>query len=730
MLRSRSPRVLALGLCSCLLPAQQPANPAPAPAVALPGGVQAASLDDFGGETWGTGVAYKAHFGAAAVEFVPRFGAAAPRDFPVRYELAAIGRGEALVPVGPAERSTGERRVDYVRPGLVERYDVRLDGLEQSFVLDTLPAGRGDLVVRGHLATELQVAPGAGGLQFTLPGIGSCALGGVTAIDAAGRRCGGAMTFHDGFVDYVLPADFVAEAQLPLVVDPLFGGTFTVANAAVGEQNADVAYDLANNVYLVVYEYQYSATDTDIYAQRIDGNGALVGVPIVLEGSGANDTAPQVANVRSAGRFVAVWNRAITGEGDVQARTVEAATGLRGTILAVASGTDTQGAADLGGDATPTGDHAICVWRNDTASTVEAAQLVVNPDGTLLLQDQTTLATGPRTEPHISKSGGAAGRYLVVYRTNYGLGDFDPEGLIVDRDLTSLAFGISCDSAVNFTASVDVDGDGENWVVAWQTRESVTLQHDVFARTVHFVHPGGYALGSGIVTIEATAAVDDVRPRVVWSGEATQIAYQVSTSTGVGACYVRSIDPVSCADCEGRSRLLTSLTDDYAITGASRHSAGDTVDEALFVLERRTGGPANLMAQRWSGNDGRSQVVDPGCGDRIGTTYANCARSGYAGFAVRCVDAEPNTTAILVMSRSRSLFGCGPCRLVPDPYAGYLQFTNTDGSGDAAFAVAIPGSAAAIGLDFYLQWLVVEPVTPGCYLFGSDLSTALRTTIE
>ena len=106
------------------------------------------------------------------------------------------------------------------------------------------------------------------------------------------------------------------------------------------------------------------------------------------------------------------------------------------------------------------------------------------------------------------------------------------------------------------------------------------------------------------------------------------------------------------------------------------------------------------------------------------------ARAGHAGFAVRCIDAVPNTTAILVLSRHQSSIVCGPCRFVPDPYAGYVHFTSTDSGGAAAFATAIPPSVAAFGVDFYLQWILVEPVTPGCYLFGSDLSPALRTVIE
>jgi hypothetical protein len=678
---------------------------------------------------WGCGGGYKVRFDAGGFTFVPAFGATAPRNFSVRYELAACGRGTALQDVGAADRRDAGLRVEYARAAVTERYDLRADGLEQSFVLTALPAGDGDLVVRGRLSTELAVTAAAGGLQFTLPGVGACTLGGVTGIDAAGRTVAGEVRYHDGIVDYVLPAAFVANAQLPLVVDPLLGNASAVANTGNGEQDPDVAFDATNGVYLVVFEYVYSATDTDLYAQRVGTDGTLVGARILIEGSGQNDIDPQVANVALRDRFVVVWSRQTTNDSDVLACSVDAATGARGPVLAIASGADSQGWADVAGEATDADQDAICVWDNTTQDRIEAAQIGVNGDGTIFVQDLTTIVTGSVLNPRIGKSGGTTGRQLIVWMREYSLGDYDPTGAIVDRELTTLAGPFTFDSAVNFTGRVEADGDGESWIAAWHVKEASTAQNDVAARSVHFVSPGVASLGSGITLVSAVSAVNESNPSVCWTGNSTLVAYESSASAGSSANYVHSIDSFSCADCEGRTRVVTSLTDDYAICGASRRSGGEAVDEALFAVERR-GANFDVLATRWRSIDGDSAVVQPGCGSKGGITYASCARAGYAGFAVRCVDAEPNTTAILVLSRSQSSIVCGPCRFVPDPYAGYLHFTTTSGAGSASFAAAIPASVAALGLGFYLQWIVVEPVTPGCYLFGSDLSTAIRTVIE
>jgi len=711
--------VASCSLVSALLAQQAPVWPSPE-RIAI--GVATASLVEQEGDLWGVGTAYKARFDVDGMEFVPAFGPAAPRNFPVRYELAAIGRGEGLVAVAVGERRHDELRVEYVRSQLVERYDVRPDGVEQSFVLSVLPPGRGDLVVRGRLSTGLQVAPHAGGLQFTLPGVGSCTLGGVTGFDAAGNRANGTVSYHDGVVDYTLPEAFVATAQLPLIVDPFLGNNITVAGGSSFDQDPDVAYDMTNQVWLVVYELVFSATDTDIYAQRVGVNGTLVGTRIDINSSAQDDVDPQVCNINLRDRFVVVYNRRFSGQGDVLATTVDAATGATSSsVLTVAGGADSQGFADVSGEATTADQDAICVWQNATQNVIEAAQIAVDANDNVFVQDVTPIANG-RTRPRIDKSGGASGRHMIVFLREFSATDFDPYGVLVDRELTVLGSEVAFDSAVNFTDEVDVDGDGTNWVAAWKVRESSGSTHDCRSNTL--------MLGSAIVPVATNAGEDETQPGVCWLGDSSIVAFTRSVSVGIGHTYVQPIDAFSCAACEPSVRLVASLTGDFAIAGASRRSGGEAVDGALFAVESRPSTDSNIVASRWESNDGNGVIVQAGCGDQGGRTYASCARSGHSGFAVRCLGAAVSTSAILVGSRAAAWLPCGPCRFVPDPYAGFLHLTNTDSAGKAAFSVALPANAGIVGLDYYLQWVVVEPITPGCYLFGSDLSDALRVTIE
>lgn len=680
----------------------------------------------YDGEPWAPGRGCKTRFLPTGPEFHLAAGPAAASTPTVRLQWTALGRGDAFVPIGPGELRLEAKRAEYRRAGTVERYDVVADGIAQSFLLTSVPAGDGDLVLRSELTTAMLVEPAGAGLRLVAPGLAYCTLGGVTAIDAEGRRCTGTVRHRDGVLDYVVPADFVATARLPLLIDPLLGSATIVANASNAERDADLAFDATAAVWLMVYEYVFSATDIDIYARRLDVAGAPLGSPLVLEGSGANDIDPQVANVNVRDRFVVVWNRQTASDSDVQARSVDAATGTAGPILAVATGTDSQGRADIGGEATLADQDAICVWDNQTQDTIEAVQLVVEANGALVVQDLTTVAAGSVLAPRISKSGGTTGRFLINWMVEFSLGDYDPYGMVVDRELTLLTGNLVFDGAVNFTGEVANDGDGQNWVVAWKVKEAGST-HDVVVRSLH-LGTGGPVLGSGILPIEATAGVDERPTGVSWTGGSVLVASEF-VSGGAGSTNVRSIDPISCGDCEGSHRVLFQLTDDFNLAVASRQAAGADSDEALLVAEGRNTS-TNLRARQWRSDDGSTRIEAPACGARGGVISTNCARAGNAGFAVRCQAASANSAAILVMSRQTALFGCGTCRLVPDPYAAFLHFTTTDAAGDAAFAVAIPPNISTSGIGFYLQWVVAQPVTPGCYALGSDLSAALRTIIQ
>ena len=260
---------LGLGLCSFAL-AQDPGRPAP-----LDGGpgsfADSVGLQWLDGELWAAGRDFKVQFEADRLTYTPALGSRAPRNIPLSLRVESFGRGTPREPVGPAQPAADALTASYDRGPFVERYDVTPKGIKQSFVFETLPAGSGDLVVRLRLDTELEpsvVGTTDGEILFTAGDLGGVRIGEVIGIDGAGERVRGSMRYQEGTLDLVLPAAFVDEAALPITLDPLIGGSF-YAQEPLDNRDPDVAFDASEGVYLVVFERRFSASDSDIHAQRL-----------------------------------------------------------------------------------------------------------------------------------------------------------------------------------------------------------------------------------------------------------------------------------------------------------------------------------------------------------------------------------------------------------------------------------------------------------------------------
>lgn len=699
-----------------------------------------AALQADKGVLWGLGDNHKASFGADGFEFIPALGRQAPRNYPVGYQMLTIGRGTVHQAVGSAVRETGELQVRYVRPAVVERYDMRPEGIEQSFVFDRLPPGEGDLVVTGKLTTGLTVQPDGEGLLLELPGVGGMRIGGVTGIDARGRRAAGEVRYRDGMVEYSLPAAFVAGAALPLVLDPLVGSVFQVIapiGSALDDQNPDVAFDATNDRYLVTFERVFSGSDWDIHGTFVSAAGAPSGTRIFLENSTAFESQHAACNINLRDHFVVVYVR----NNDIQARSVNAATGAVSAELLVAGGADLQFAPDVGGEATTVDDDAICVWHNSTQTRIEAAQIGVNADGTIYVWDLTTIfqdsGSIPPAAPRISKSGGATGRHMIVWRRDYSSGnDSDPQGAIVDREITILDDFIWFDSATTDQDQPDVDGDGYHWVCGWETEVTAgSGDNDLAVRSCSYdPNTGQGILRSSIVIIEGDVNDNEISASVCWAGGSWLVGFADQIVAGGNYdAYFKSLDPFTCLPCENEFYFAGSRNYDFNVQMASQRSGGSTVDQSLVVIETLDLGGTNtsqIEGQLFRSDDGTISDWGGGCGTAGGVAYATCARAGNSGFTMRLLNALAGQAAVLVISTETLNWACGSCRLIPNPYTGFVIVTSTSGNGFVDYALPIPPNPGITGLSAYAQWIVTDFNSPSCLSFNSDLSAAFRLTVQ
>ena len=740
----RWPLAIALTLSATMVCAQHEVGRQPPDMAAVFAG-PAPVVTEIDGRLWGFGARYKVEFGVGDVTFTPALGSTVPRNVPIILSLQSIGRGAEQAPVSKGARSYAGTRITYQHAEVAERYDVLAEGIEQSFAIDRLPRGVGDLVIRVAVSTDFVIEPSGAGLRLTLPGLGHLRVGGVTAIDARGRRVAGTIAHVDGALHLTVPASFVDSAVLPLVIDPLIGANFSLSagSASFVDTHPDVAFDAASGVYLVVFERVYSATDHDVHGQRVSENGSLVGSRILIQNASGNDSQQvRVANIATTGDFAVVWHDVNNNE--IRARIVEAATGALNSAngeLVVASG-GSYLAPDVGGE-TSSEDDAIVVWTEvgATSRAVKAAQIQAGAenviDTTTLYSSGTWLPQGPV----ISNGNGETGNHMVVYQVN-GLIDGDVRGVVIDRNITILdstvpAFTGPLSPLFDDQKQPSVDGDGKSWVVAWATAEpSNPSLYDVVCRSHVFdAGAGVVAAVSDIMPITVQASDDEFAPTVVWTGGQTLVAWS-DVDGGVINTYMKSVDPFSCDACESGTQfaLAVNTGNDFRFSGAGEASGGRNGGSgALLVWQNddpAASGDADVYGRLWEGVDGDVQNIGGGCGEAAGQAYASCALNGNAGFSLRLSSNVPTTPAILVISRQLGDIPCGPCSLRPDPYAGWVSATTTDSNAMATFNAAIPAGPALTGIDFYAQWIVSEPLNPGCYLFGSDLTDAISIRIQ
>lgn len=263
--------------------------------------------------TWAAELAFKASF-HDGFAFYPFLGAAYPQNLPVRWTTEAVtAGGEPHVDCtrAPAHANTAQR-YEYRFDGLTETYDVRGDGVEQSFVIAHRPASAGELVITGRIDTQLTAPVTAAAAKTAIvfhdaKGDPLVSYGEAVAIDAAGHRFDVLTAFDGARVRLSVPAAAVADATFPLVVDPLLTrvtistwGLTTFGLASYPEVGRDDESTTSN--VMTFYSRQFSATDFDGYARLTDddfGNTALV----------YSDVTTSWSTVRAGTAYVAAADR-------------------------------------------------------------------------------------------------------------------------------------------------------------------------------------------------------------------------------------------------------------------------------------------------------------------------------------------------------------------------------------------------------------------------------------
>lgn len=378
------------------------------------------------GEVWARGRNYKASFDATGFSFIPFLGSQAPQNYPVHLDLVGLRAGGEAASLDAREGVQAEgSRVELARGSIVEVYHLGLEQVEQTFVFHERPSA-GELVLELEVTTELAMRANAGGWTFENE-LGGVRYGAAKAIDGAGRVRHLEQRQSPRGIEIVVPADFVASAELPLVVDPVLE-TFDIVNDPSEQVRVDVAFDPQTDQYLLVYETAFSFLDHDILSLFFDvATQQLLGLG-AIDLTSARWADPQVAGNYAEQAFLVVATEgSLIGSRRVLGRVREASVNLIGPVIEIGAGLSDDSYPDVGGFGNDTGtlnDFMVVFQRMNLSLTESSivAQVVSGTGNLIGPVVQVANVAGQRDQkPRISQSSGtidlnsAEHRYMVVW---------------------------------------------------------------------------------------------------------------------------------------------------------------------------------------------------------------------------------------------------------------------------------------------------------------------------
>ena len=700
------------------------------------------------GVVCGLGRDYSARFAPHGVTFTPALGNGVERPQTLQFTLAAVRRGATDVwqRTGNTAPSIAGNTVRYQHTHeLAETYDVRADGIEQSFVFAVRPAGSGDLVVRGEITTELPlVHVGGDGARFERDEAGGVSFGAVTGVDANGARIRGGLRMVGNTLELTLPAAFVDSATYPLVLDPLIGSVFGVASTAnASDFQPSVAFDTSTGRYLIVWRVDLASGDDELRGQLVSSSGVLVGNQILIAAATGSTSlrfsARVLTGINSVNRFVVVYwqgqNNPYPGPNSslVLARAINASSGAISSATTIFSST-----AQTSSQVTPVIDFAVAghtsaaltasdAWVVYTTNNgfgfngvLTAVRLQVGSSGAPTVVNTVAIASGFIGDFAITPSDATAQRWLLAWVESSGsstrwvnaqtLNAAGPCGTPV------LVFvGAAGDGLTELTCATS---NGASFLVGWAN----TLGGADDLQVCPLAWSGTCSTGTltaGTVLTLPPSLGSKTQPVLEFVKDKYVIAWRSQAGANPWRVRLLPLHPTTGAPAGADVALDSTIVSEFTPAVASRWSGGDTAsDEALAVWTNQNG----IRARRYEATGGGTVTSlggacgIPGFSDVA--TYGGLPTLGTT-FTIELL-APTAPVLALIVGFTQSPLACGPCTIVPSPDLVL--------AGAGPVPVAVPLDANLIGFELYTQWLQLRP--SGCPLLPDfGFSNTLKFTI-
>ncbi len=453
------------------------------------------------GRTWARGLDWKASFGPEGMTYIPLFGGDTPQSYPIEFDLQHASIGGESLGLGDRHRGRSGSSVTLDRGTLQEVYHLTRETVEQTFVLNALPA-HGALTLELAVKTELHASPAPGGGIDFRNEFGRVHYGTAIAVDANGvvfpmeqhleEAPGGTV------IQLRMPENSVASARLPLLVDPILS-TFSVFPNVRRYYDMDVAYEASSGVYQIVFTDTVTGNDRDVIVVSYDAE-----LDTVFSVGAIDLTSERWSNVANASayheqQFLCV---ALTGIlidlRQVWGRTRDANTGFLGPQFQISdTGAEFVDVGGKGNDASSSFDYMV-VWRqaefrdNDLYHNIVAQ--AVSGDSTLSHGRRFIDRNDSRFDnaPSISKSSGhpdsvnSDNEYMIVWERETASGSHNLRAQVMEY--TGTLAGHDTFNAYTFSDSIDPDVSSVSnsnhvsseklWVIAFE--RLVGVHYEIF----------------------------------------------------------------------------------------------------------------------------------------------------------------------------------------------------------------------------------------------------------
>ncbi|MEK6712961.1 MAG: hypothetical protein AABY41_02050, partial [Nitrospirota bacterium] len=166
---------------------------------------------------WVEDPAYRVEFTPDAITYYQKRDGQNQNNDSLQFRLISIGASEKLFSINrPSSLISEENKVTYFRTPLIkEIYEVRKDGVEQSWIIEQpLTDNSGDMIINGMLTTQLHPrSNNKGGIDFfNKSGDYVTTYSNVTVIDKEGKKITLSPGYEDSRLTITVPEKWLNEA--------------------------------------------------------------------------------------------------------------------------------------------------------------------------------------------------------------------------------------------------------------------------------------------------------------------------------------------------------------------------------------------------------------------------------------------------------------------------------------------------------------------------------------